>query len=149
MDLVIGIDIGGTKTKIGLVDEQGVCHEQTFFRTKDFPNLEEYLNKIKSTSDELLDQLGQDANVIGCGIGAPNASSKNGTIENASNLLWKGTVPLIEKLKKRMPMPMRIMNDASAAALGEMLFGGAKNMTDFIVITLGTGLVPESLPMAN
>ena len=107
MDLVIGIDIGGTKTKIGLVDEQGVCHEQTFFRTKDFPNFEEYLNKIKSTSDELLDQLGQDANVIGCGIGAPNASSKNGTIENASNLLWKGTVPLIEKLKKRMPMPMR------------------------------------------
>ncbi|GLU42802.1 ROK family protein [Allomuricauda sp. NBRC 101325] len=139
MDLVIGVDIGGTKTKIGLVDKTGHCHEKTFFRTREYPNLNEYLDKIKSTADELIEQLGQEVNIIGCGIGAPNASSKNGTIERASNLVWKGTVPLVEKLKERMDMPIRIMNDASAAALGEMLFGAAKNMTDFIVITLGTG----------
>lgn len=139
MDLVIGIDIGGTKTKIGLVDEKGNCLVQSHFSTKDHPNLEEYLDKIQSTVDELANNLGSPVNLLGCGIGAPNASSKKGTIENASNLVWKGSVPLVEKLKKRMDMPIRIMNDASAAALGEMLFGTAKNMTDFIVITLGTG----------
>ena len=130
MDLVIGIDIGGTKTKIGLVDEHGKCHKKTFFRTKEYPNLDAYLDKIKSTCDELVEQFGGSTNIIGCGIGAPNASSKNGTIENASNLVWKGSVPLVKLLKQRMDMPIRIMNDASAAALGEMLFGGAKNMTD-------------------
>lgn len=69
----------------------------------------------------------------------PNASSRNGTIENAANLKWKGSVPILEKLKERIDLPMRIMNDASAAALGEMLFGNAKGVNDFIVITLGTG----------
>lgn len=139
MDLVIGIDIGGTKTKIGLVDEYGECYEKTFFRTKEYPNLDAYLDKVKSTCDELTAQFGEGANIIGCGIGAPNASSKNGTIESASNLAWKGSVPLVKLLRQRMDIPIKIMNDASAAALGEMLFGGAKNMTDFIVITLGTG----------
>lgn len=139
MELAIGIDIGGTRTKIGLVDEHGNCLDQTFFQTRDYPNLDAYLDNIKSTVDSLVEKLGTNVTIHGCGIGAPNASSKNGTIENASNLVWKGSVPLVEKLKKRMDMPIRIMNDASAAALGEMLFGSAKNMTDFIVITLGTG----------
>ncbi len=139
MDLVIGIDIGGTKTKIGLVDAQGICLDQSHFNTKDYPNLEEYFDKIQNSVETLVCNIGTSVNLIGCGIGAPNASSKKGTIENASNLVWKGSIPLVEKLKKRMDMPIRIMNDASAAALGEMLFGTAKNMTDFIVITLGTG----------
>jgi glucokinase len=97
------------------------------------------LNKIVSTVEELKTLFPQELNILGCGIGAPNASSRNGTIVDASNLVWKGTVPLVEKLKERMSMPMKIMNDASAAALGEMLFGNAKGMRDFIVITLGTG----------
>jgi len=139
MDIVVGIDIGGTKTKIGLVDKNGKCHIKTFFRTREFPDLDDYLDKIKSVSDELIENLDEKINILGCGIGAPNASSKKGTIESASNLIWKGSVPILEKLKERMNMPMRIMNDASAAALGEMLFGGGKKMTDFIVITLGTG----------
>ncbi|RDY58930.1 ROK family protein [Flagellimonas nanhaiensis] len=139
MKIVIGVDIGGTKTKIGLVDQHGKCHAKTFFRTREYPELESFLDKIKSTSDELIESLEGEVSVLGCGIGAPNASSKNGTIENASNLVWKESVPILEKLKLRMPMPMRIMNDASAAALGEMLFGGANKMKDFIVITLGTG----------
>ncbi len=139
MDIVIGIDIGGTKTKIGLVDNTGKCHAKTYFRTREFPDLEDYLDKIKAVSDELIQNLGKKVIILGCGIGAPNASSKKGTIENASNLVWKGSVPLLEKLKERMHMPMRIMNDASAAALGEMLFGRAQTISDFIVITLGTG----------
>lgn len=139
MDIVAGIDIGGTKTKIGLVTKEGICLEQLYFRTRDFQDLNLYLDKINDSVHELIGKCVKPINLLGCGIGAPNASSRNGTIVNASNLVWKGTVPILEKLRERMPMPMRIMNDASAAALGEMLFGNAKQMKDFIVITLGTG----------
>ncbi|MDT7827484.1 ROK family protein [Pricia sp. S334] len=140
MDVVAGIDIGGTKTKIGLVDHHGVCHKQLFFRTRKYDDFDAFLDKIKESIDQLMSDFDFPVNLIGCGIGAPNASSRNGTIENAANLKWKGSVPVLEKLKKRIDLPMRIMNDASAAALGEMLFGNAKGMSDFIVITLGTGL---------
>lgn len=139
MDVVAGIDIGGTKTKIGLVDKNGEAQEQIFFRTREYPNLDEYLDKICNSIQDLKANSSFPVNVIGCGIGAPNASSRNGTIENAANLLWKGKLPIVKKMQERLDVPTRIMNDASAAALGEMLFGEAKNMTDFIVITLGTG----------
>ena len=140
MDLVLGIDIGGTKTKLGLVTKNGECLESTFFRTKEYPDLNDYLDKIHTTANELKSKLPSSANLIGCGIGAPNASSKTGCILNASNLAWKGNVPILEKLQERMPMPMKLMNDANAAALGEMQFGSAIGLTDFIAITLGTGL---------
>ncbi|WP_010518658.1 ROK family protein [Croceivirga radicis] len=139
MEIVVGIDIGGTKTKIGLVNKEGTCLVQTFFRTRDYLDLDAYQLQIKNTVDGLLQELGGTPIVLGCGIGAPNASSKNGTIENPANLAWKGSTPFVAKLKEKMPMPMRIMNDASAAALGELLFGRGKEMTDFIAITLGTG----------
>ena len=139
MDVVVGIDIGGTKTKIGLVNKEGHCLENTFFRTREFPDVDDYLDHIVVEVNALKEKFPEKLNVLGCGIGAPNASSKNGTIVNAANLLWKGTVPLVDKLKVRLPMPIEIMNDASAAAVGEMLFGNAKGMSDFIVITLGTG----------
>ena len=139
MDLVVGIDIGGTKTKIGLVDAKGNCLKQTFFRTREYLDLDDYLNQTKATCDALIAELDFAPNILGCGIGAPNASSKRGTIENAANLAWKGTVPLLERFREKWNVPMRIMNDASAAALGELLFGRGKEMTDFIAITLGTG----------
>jgi len=138
-ELVIGIDIGGTKTKVGLVNKDGHCLEHTFFRTREYPDLEKYLDKVVSAVDELKSRFPDDLSILGCGIGAPNASSKNGTIVHASNLAWKGIVPILDMLHERMPMSMKIMNDASAAAVGEMLFGNAKGMQDFIVITLGTG----------
>src|SRR5690606_4939342 len=127
-DLVIGVDIGGTKTKLGLVDSKGECFEKTTFRTREYPDLEDFLDKIKDTADKMVKGFGRPVNLLGCGVGAPNASSKMGTIENASNLLWKGSVPLVKKLGERMDMPIQVMNDANAAALGEMLFGGAKGM---------------------
>ncbi|TPN86778.1 ROK family protein [Aquimarina algicola] len=139
MDIVVGIDIGGTKTKIGLVTQDGNSVTQTYFRTKEYPDLDDFLNKITTTIEELKQHASQKINVLGVGIGAPNASSRRGTIENAPNLLWKGSVPLVQKLKERIKSPMKMMNDASAAALGEMLFGNAKGMKDFIVVTLGTG----------
>lgn len=139
MDLVVGIDIGGTKTKVGFVTKQGKCIAKTFFRTKEYPSLDDYLDKIVTTINILKAELNVETTILGCGIGAPNASSKLGTIENASNLLWKGSVPIITKLKERLPIPLSIMNDANVAALGEMLYGSAKGMNDFIVVTLGTG----------
>lgn len=139
MDIVAGVDIGGTKTKIGLVKSDGECIASTFFRTREYPELDGFLDKIKACVDDLMQEHPEANNLIGCGIGAPNASSKRGTIVNAANLIWKDEVPIVKGLKERMPLPMKIMNDASAAALGEMLFGNAKGMNDFIVITLGTG----------
>ncbi|MBX2846019.1 MAG: ROK family protein [Saprospiraceae bacterium] len=139
MDVVVGIDIGGTKTKIGLVNKQGQVLEQTYFRTRHYPILEEYLDQIDTTIDILIRQCVTPVELLGIGIGAPNASSKNGTIEHASNLVWKGIVPIVEILQQRRALPTKLMNDASVAALGELLFGNAQNMTDFIVVTLGTG----------
>lgn len=140
MNLAVGIDIGGTKTKIGLVDQTGNSLIRTDFRTKEYPDLNDFLDKIVSSINELKTNFDEDFNLLGIGIGAPNASSKRGTIENAANLLWKGSVPLVELLRKKIDLPVKLMNDASAAALGEMLFGRAKGMKDFMVITLGTGL---------
>ena len=139
MDVVAGVDIGGTKTKIGLADKKGESQEQIFFRTREYPNLDDYLDKIRDSIEDLKTRSSIPVNLIGCGIGAPNASSKNGTIENAANLIWKGKLPIVKKMQERLDVTTRIMNDASAAALGEMLFGNAKDMTDFIIITLGTG----------
>lgn len=140
MDLAVGIDIGGTKTKIGLVDREGYCVSHNYFRTKHFSDFDGFLDQIKIEIDQQVASYKGEVNLIGCGIGAPNASSKNGTLEHAANLKWKGVVPIVSLLNKRIDLPLRLMNDASAAALGEMLFGNAKNMTDFIVMTLGTGL---------
>ncbi len=139
MDIVAGIDIGGTKTKIGLVDNKGNNLIQTNFLTKDYIDLDAFLEKITTSIEELNNQLPQPATLLGIGVGAPNASSRRGTIEHAPNLVWKGVVPFLDKLKSKTNLPSKIMNDASAAALGEMLFGNAKDMKDFIVITLGTG----------
>ncbi|MDP5082381.1 MAG: ROK family protein, partial [Winogradskyella sp.] len=140
MDLVIGIDIGGTKTKLGLVNKDGDSITNTYFRTREYPVLSDYLDRIEAAVDELKKECKEDYNLLGIGIGAPNASSKRGTIENAANLIWKGTIPLVELMRQRFDLPIKLMNDASVAALGEMLFGNAKGMDDFIVITLGTGL---------
>ncbi len=139
MDIVAGIDIGGTKTKVGLVTKEGDCLKDTWFRTREYPDFDEYLDKLYHTIKSLVNEYPEDLNVLGIGIGAPNASSRHGTIENASNLVWEGSVPLLAKLGERISVPMKLMNDASVAALGEMLFGNAKGMQDFIVVTLGTG----------
>jgi len=140
MELVAGIDIGGTKTKLGLVNRSGECVIDMNFRTREFPDLDDFLDKTIQSVNDLVEKLPSKVNLLGAGIGAPNASNTRGTIEYAPNLYWKGIVPLLEKLNQRMDIPMKVTNDANAAALGEMLFGNAKEMEDFVVITLGTGL---------
>ena len=137
--LYVGIDIGGTLTKLGLVDENGDSDHQTEFRTRHYPDLKDYQQKIVDTVKEL-DELVPEHDVQGIGIGAPNANYFRGTIEHAANLSFKGIVPMVEDIQRMTGLPAVITNDANAAALGEMKYGNAKEMKNFIVITLGTGL---------
>lgn len=136
MKYAIGIDIGGTITKIGLVSQDGKCIKKTSFRTKGFNNFSDYINELNKSINTI---SSDDLNISGIGIGAPNAS-KNGTIETPANLKWKGKLNLIEKLKEENKLPIFLSNDANCAAVGEMMYGNAKLLNDFIVITLGTGL---------
>ena len=136
MKSVIGIDIGGTITKIGIVSKEADILKKTSFRTKDYKDFSSYINKIHSCISKI---TSDNIEILGVGIGAPNAS-KNGTIETPANLNWSGNLNLVETLKKKINLPVFLSNDANCAAIGEMMYGNAKNLKDFIVITLGTGL---------
>ncbi|QCK13568.1 ROK family protein [Mangrovivirga cuniculi] len=136
----VGIDIGGTYTKLGLVDQKGNCPVQSKLPTKGHSDIDDYLKKVKTEVDKLVDEIGE-CELIGIGIGVPNGNYYRGTIEHAANLEWKGVVPLIDKLKPIFPnIPAILTNDANASAFGEGIFGAAKGVSEFITITLGTGL---------
>ncbi|WP_421869308.1 ROK family protein [Marinoscillum sp.] len=138
--VAIGVDIGGTLTKVGIVDREGNLFAHTDFPTTNHKDFALYLDELKGHIETLKSQLDFDYDVLGIGVGAPNANYYRGTIEHAANLLWKGVVPFTDELKKRYDLPIHITNDASAAAIGEMIYGNATDMKDFMVITLGTGL---------
>ncbi len=139
--LSIGIDIGGTNTKIGLVDAQGNMYGESVLSTRQYPDFDQYIEELYISIQTLIKNADMQIELVGVGIGAPNANYYNGTIENAANLVWRGVVPVVEKMKRFFPnIPVIITNDANAAAIGEMIYGGARGMKDFIVITLGTGL---------
>jgi glucokinase len=140
-EAVIGIDIGGTFTKYGIVDREGNCLAESFTPTSKHNNFDDYLKDLLSAIEKSMQFLKGQVELRGVGIGAPNGNYYNGSIENAVNLNWRGIVPVVEKMKKYYPgLTIALTNDANAAAIGEMVFGGAKNMKDFVVITLGTGL---------
>lgn len=141
--LAIGIDIGGTNTVFGLVDRQGAMYGESVLSTKAFTDVDQYVAQLCGQLKELIGQCAEDFTLVGMGVGAPNANYFEGTIENAPNLLWSRgiVVPFVEKIKVHFPdIPIFLTNDANAAALGEMVYGGASQMKDFVVITLGTGL---------
>lgn len=137
MTLAAGIDIGGTHIKYGIVDKSGRCEGISKLSTKNFKSPSAFVEKV---SYEILNLIPPGDKLKGVGIGAPNANFYTGSIENAPNLPWKGVVPLVKLLQKKMKVPCVLTNDANAGALGEMYFGGAKNLNDFIFVTLGTGL---------
>ncbi len=140
-EYVIGIDIGGTFTKYGIVDKNGHCLKENFTSTDKYNDFDVYLENLTTEIEETISTFHDPIDIKAIGIGAPNGNYYKGTIENAPNLNWKGTIHLVDKLKQYYPdIPIVLTNDANAAALGEMIYGGAKNMKDFIVITLGTGL---------
>ncbi|MBN1988054.1 MAG: ROK family protein [Bacteroidales bacterium] len=140
VDVVAGIDIGGTNTVIGLVNRDGDCISEVSLPTQAESSFANYLASIVSKIDGLVQVANGTVRVKGIGIGAPNGSYNLGAIVDAPNLKWKGILPICRELKLQTKLPVALTNDANAAAVGEMLFGEAKGMKDFIVITLGTGL---------
>jgi len=137
MNFRIGVDIGGTNTVIGLVDENGQIVRKESIPTRNKAVFNDYINDIVNSIHSI---CSNNEKLLGIGVGAPNGNIYKGTIEFAPNLPWKGVLPIKELLSKAFDLPVFITNDANAAAMGEKLFGGAKNMNDFIVITLGTGV---------
>ena len=138
--LAVGIDIGGTLTKVGFVDTEGELYAHLDFPTQGYPDVDDYMSVLASKIQYLEKQLSFDFEMVGLGIGAPNANYYRGTIEHAANLEWKGIIPFVSKVKAHFNVPIYMTNDANAAAIGEVVYGDAKKMRDFIVITLGTGL---------
>lgn len=138
-EVVAGIDIGGTNTIFGLVDKSGNVLAEHRIKTTDFPDIKKFIIAISDGINAMMKNQ-KEIKLCGIGIGAPNANYHKGTIELPPNLPWKGMIPFVDYLKSKVDVPVAITNDANAAAMGEMIFGGAKGMKDFIVLTLGTGL---------
>ncbi|MHC1703407.1 MAG: ROK family protein [Tenuifilaceae bacterium] len=139
-DIVAGIDIGGTNTVIGLVNQNGECLVESTISTRNQSSFNGFIISISDVIKKQISGLGNNTVLRGVGIGAPNGSYNIGAIVDAPNLEWKGILPLCKEISKHAGVPSVVTNDANAAALGEMLFGGARGMKDFILITLGTGL---------
>lgn len=141
MEYTIGVDLGGTNTHVALVDSSGKIQKQIKFATKDYPDSSEFVRKLGNEIKALTLDLQSNTNSFkGIGIGAPAVNHKTRCIENPAELPWKGVLPLAEMLESETGMPVWISNDANAAAIGEMIYGNARGMDNFIVITLGTGV---------
>ena len=138
--VALGVDIGGTNTKYGLVNHRGEILEKGSLKTDDFPIVEDFINAIYDKVSPLIMKHCGQRQFDGIGVGAPNANYYTGTIEQAPNLHWKGIVPFAKLMTEKFKVPCKMTNDANAAALGEMMFGAARGMKDFIMITLGTGV---------
>ena len=138
-DLAIGIDIGGTNTKYGIVNHRGEILQKGEIRTDDYPQVDSFIESLFNVLDPVI-ELFDRKNFQGIGIGAPNGNYYSGTIEYAPNLKWKGIIPLAKLIADKFDLPAALTNDANAAAVGEMTYGAARGMKDFIMITLGTGV---------
>lgn len=140
---VVGIDIGGQTTKLGVVDTRGTVLAQTVIRTDTYDTVEPYIEELAIALNRIIKDAGAEGNIRGIGVGAPNGNYYTGTIENAVNIAWGGnkTIPFAKLLSEKMNgLPVALTNDANAAAVGEMAYGAARGMKNFIMITLGTGV---------
>ena len=138
---VIGLDLGGTNSVFGIVDSRGEIKATTAIKTQGFETAEAYVSAAVDALQIIIDQVGGIEKIKAMGIGAPNANYYNGTIEKAPNISWgKGIVPLAGMFSDALGIPVAMTNDANAAAIGEMAYGVARGMKNFIVITLGTGV---------
>ncbi len=136
----VGIDIGGTTTKFGIVDNKGNILEQDRIPTNEHEVVEDFLEDLYAKLFPMIKKSGGVGNFIGIGMGAPNGNIYSGTIEYAPNLKWKGIIPIADLIEKKFGLATKLTNDANAAAMGEMMYGCAINMKHFITITLGTGV---------
>lgn len=138
--LAIGIDIGGTGTKFGIVDRLGNLLFSSEMSTRNHDNVEDFITELHQNLNPIIEQAGGIGRMKGIGVGAPNGNYYTGTVEYAPNLPWKGILPLAKLVQDTFRLPVVLTNDANAAALGEMMYGAAQGMKDFIMITLGTGV---------
>ena len=138
--LAVGIDIGGTNTKYGIVNHRGEIIEKGELKTEGYPNIEDYLDDVYAKLQPIVASVSNKYTLKGIGIGAPNGNYYTGTIDYAPNLEWKGQIPLVKMVTEKFGVKCILTNDANAAAVGEMMYGAARGMRDFIMITLGTGV---------
>ncbi len=136
----IGIDIGGTNTKFGIVDRHGKILQQDRVLTNQHEAIEDFIKELHEKLTPMIEANGGLKNFTGIGIGAPNGNFYTGNIEYAANLKWRGIIPVANMVSDLFGLKVKLTNDANAAAMGEMQYGCAKGMRDFIVITLGTGV---------
>jgi len=137
---VAGVDIGGTGTKFGIVDNLGNVLSSDTMSTRGHADIHAYIDELYDKLMILIDKVGGVGRIKGIGVGAPNGNVYTGTIEYAPNLPWKGIIPLAKLIQDKLKLPVKLTNDANAAAVGEMTYGAAKDMKDFILIALGTGM---------
>lgn len=136
----IGVDIGGTSTKFGIVNHRGeIFSPGRLLLTQQFTEPQTFVEALYNALNPVFSKIGAE-NFKGIGVGAPNGNISNGHIEYAPNLPWEGSIPLAEMISNRFGIPCRLTNDANAAAIGEMMYGCARGMKDFIMLTLGTGV---------
>ena len=136
-EICVGIDIGGTNSVFGLVDKHGKIHAKGTLPTANYEVAEEF---VKAISIEIKKALSPDMKLLAVGVGVPNGNFFKGTIEFAPNLKWKGVIPLAKYFEENLKVKALLTNDANAATIGEMIFGNAIGLNDFLFITLGTGL---------
>ena len=140
---VVGIDIGGQTTKMGIVDTRGQVLSQTVIRTDTYDDVSLYVEEVAAALEKIIRESESEGKIRGIGVGAPNGNYYTGNIENAVNLSWGGqkTIPFAELLSQKTGgLKVALTNDANAAAVGEMTYGAARGMKNFIMITLGTGV---------
>ena len=138
--LAIGIDIGGTGTKFGIVDRDGNVLFTGDISTKKHTEINSFIDELHEALTVIIEKAGGIGRMKGVGVGAPNGNFYTGNVEYAPNLPWKGIIPLAKLIENKFNLPVTLTNDANAAAIGEMMYGAAKGMKDFIMITLGTGV---------
>jgi glucokinase len=138
--LAVGIDIGGTGTKFGIVDRNGNVLFSSEISTRGHDEVETFIEELHNNLQPLIERAGGPGRIRGIGVGAPNGNYYTGTVEYAPNLPWRGIIPLAKLIQNKFQLNTVLTNDANAAAIGEMMYGAAKGMKDFIMITLGTGV---------
>jgi glucokinase len=138
-DLALGIDIGGTNTVLGIINRRGEIIAQDSLPTRGHDTVEGYIHDVAQLAMAMMDAAGR-SNIQGVGVGAPNGNYYTGEIAYAANLPWQGVIPLARLFSKALGLKTTITNDANAATIGEMMYGAAKGMKDFIMVTLGTGV---------
>lgn len=137
---VVGIDMGGTNTVFGIVDARGLVVASNSIKTRKHAKFEDYINELCTELNRLITDNNLVDKIYGIGVGAPNANYFTGMIEDGVNLPWPTPIPFAKMLSEKMGVPVAITNDANAAAIGEMTYGAARGLKDFIMITLGTGV---------